>query len=64
MSEPDEFNLEQIIKDSLKETNKMSPDACAHLISLSKEQLLSRLTPAQTKEIAKDLIEKMGVSTE
>lgn len=62
MADSSDFNLEQIITDSLIETRKISSETCDYLVSLSKDRLQSRLTPTQARDIAKELIQKMGIT--
>jgi hypothetical protein len=62
LADSSDFNLEQIITDSLIETRKISSETYDFLVSLSKDRLQSRLTPAQARDIAKELIQKMGIT--
>jgi hypothetical protein len=55
-----DFNLEEIVIDSLEKTAKIAPEVKNYIVSLSREELSLKLSPAQIKKIAKEIIRKMG----
>lgn len=61
MADSSEFNLDQIITDSLIITRKNSPEAYDYMVSLSEEKLVSKMTASQAKEIARELLTKLGL---
>lgn len=61
MADSIEFNLEQIITDSLIITRKNSLEAYAYMVTLCEEKLVSKMTASQAKEIARELLTKLGL---
>jgi hypothetical protein len=61
LADSSEFNLDQIITDSLIITRKNSPEAYDYMVSLSEEKLVSKMTASQAKEIARELLTKLGL---
>jgi len=60
-SEEEEFDLEDIISISMNKTTEVSSEAYNYLVSLCRESLIRRLTPSQAKEIALELLIKIGL---
>jgi hypothetical protein len=62
--EKSEFNLSKILDETTNKLKKACPDARKYLLELSKEELQTRLTSGQALEIAKALLEKMGIKAD
>ena len=60
MGKDNKFNLEEILKESTKKLKEKFPEAQIYLLSLSSEELQTRLTPTQAERIAATLLEKTG----
>jgi intein-encoded DNA endonuclease-like protein len=64
MEKKPEFNLSKILNETTNELKKAFPDAHKYLLELSREELQTRLTPGQALEVAKTLLEKIGVKAD
>lgn len=60
-SEGEEFDLNSIVSGSMARTREVSAEAFEYLVSLCDDRLVQRLTPSQAKDIATELLEKMGL---
>lgn len=60
-SEEKDIDLEEIISNSMNKTRENSPEAYDYFVSLSGERLVRRLTLSQAKEIARELLIKIGL---
>ena len=60
-SEVIDFDLKEIISNSMKKTREISPEAYDYLVSLCEERLVRRLTPSQAREIARELVIEIGL---
>jgi hypothetical protein len=60
-SEEKDIDLGEIISNSMNKTRENSPEAYDYFVSLSGERLVRRLTPSQAKEIARELLIKIGL---
>lgn len=58
------FNLSKILDETTNKLKEAFSDAQKYLLELSKEELQTRLTSGQAFEIAKTLLEKMGVEAD
>ena len=64
MKKKSEFNLSKILNETTNKLKEEFPDAQKYLLKLSKEKLQTRLTSGQALEVAKALLEKMGVKAD
>jgi len=64
MEKKSKFNLSKILDETTNKLKEAFPDAQKYLLELSKEELQTRLTSGQALEIAKTLLEKMGVKAD
>lgn len=60
-SEGEDFDLIGIVTSSTARTREISTEAYEYLISLCDDKLLKRLTRSQAKDIAGELLGKMGL---
>jgi thymidylate synthase ThyX len=58
------FNLSKILDETTNKLKEAFPDAQKYLLELSKEELQTRLTSGQALEVAKTLLEKIGVKAD
>jgi hypothetical protein len=55
-----DFDLKDIVSKSLEDTGKIAPDVKSYLEAISDDELSRKLTSAQVKKIAKELVRRMG----
>jgi hypothetical protein len=59
--EKSKFDLSKILNETTDKLKETFPDAQKYLLELSKEELQTRLTSGKALEVARTLLEKMGV---
>jgi oligoendopeptidase F len=59
--EKSKFDLSKILNETTDKLKETFPDAQKYLLELSKEELQARLTSGKALEVARTLLEKMGV---
>jgi thymidylate synthase ThyX len=64
MKKKSEFDLSKILDETTNKLKEAFPDAQKYLLELSKEELQARLTSGQAFEVAKTLLEKIGVKAD
>jgi len=60
----DPISIEEIISESMKEINEISEEAYVYLKSLSKDQLITRITRSKARKIARELLSIMDIEVE
>ncbi len=60
----DPISIEEIISESMKEINEISEEAYVYFKSLSKDQLITRITRSKARKIARELLSLMDIEME
>ena len=58
------FNLKEIISKSMREISEISEEAYVYFESLSKDQLINRITRSKARKIARELLSIMDIEVE
>lgn len=64
-SDPDApISIEEIISKSMRKINEISEEAYVYFESLSKDQIITRITPSKARKIAREILSIMDIEVE